>query len=76
MVKINANESVYEITKAHPEVVEIMIELGFTDVARPGMVHNVGRNVSLFQGATLRNFDWEAVKKAFKDKGYEISREE
>lgn len=75
MVKINANESVYEITKAYPEVSEIMIELGFTDIARPGMVYSVGRSTSLIKGAKLRNMDWSLIEKAFKEKGYELVEE-
>lgn len=73
MIMINSNETVYEITKAHPEVVEIMVELGFSDVLRPGMVHNVGRTVSLAKGAKLRNIEWEVIRKAFEEKGYELS---
>lgn len=73
MVKINPNDSVFEITKNHPEVVEIMMGLGFTDIARPGMVHNVGRETSLIQGAKLRNMDWSMIVKAFEEKGFELS---
>ena len=72
MIRINGNESVYEITKAHPEVVEVMMELGFTDVARPGMVHAVGRATSLFKGAKLRNIEWDEIVKTFAAKGFEL----
>lgn len=72
MIKINANDSVYEITKAHPEVVEVMLTLGFTDVARPGMVHGVGRETSLVKGAKLRNMDWDEIVKAFSEKGFDL----
>ena len=73
MIMINANDTVYEITKAHPEVVEIMVELGFSDVLRPGMVHNVGRSVSLAKGAKLRNIEWDVIQKAFEEKGFALS---
>lgn len=73
MIKINPNDSVYEITKQHPEVVEVMMSLGFTDVARPGMVHNVGRETSLLQGAKLRNMDWDVIVAAFRDNGFELA---
>lgn len=72
MTKIKATDSVYEITKAHPEVLEIMVGLGFSHILRPGLVHTIGRTVSLEKGARLRSIDWEKVKAAFAKKGFEI----
>lgn len=72
MTKIKATDSVYEITKAYPEVMEIMVGLGFSHILRPGMVHTIGRTVSLEQGARLRNIDLGKLKAAFAEKGFEI----
>lgn len=72
MTKIKATDTVYEITKAHPEVMEIMEGLGFHHILRPGLVHTTGRDVSLEKGAKLRNIDWEKLKAAFAEKGFEI----
>ncbi len=76
MTIISANDSIYEITKAHPEVVEIMVELGFADILRPGMLQNQGRSVSISKGAKLRGIEWETIRKAFEEKGFGLSAQE
>jgi hypothetical protein len=41
MTKLKATDNVYEITKTHPEVIEVMVSLGFSHILRPGIVHTV-----------------------------------
>lgn len=69
---IKMNQTIYEISKVYPEVVDIMVELGFSDIQRPGMLQTIGREITLEKGAKLRNIDVEVIQKAFKDKGFDL----
>lgn len=37
MVKINSTNKIYDIISKYPDVKEIMIELGFSDITKPLM---------------------------------------
>ena len=41
--KIDLNQSVYDITKTYPEVIDIMVNLGFDEIKKPAMLNSVGR---------------------------------
>ena len=43
--KIDLNQSVYDITKTYPEVIDIMVNLGFDEIKKPAMLNSVGRIV-------------------------------
>lgn len=72
MTHIQSNLSIYEITKNHPEIIDLMVSIGFQDILKPGLLQTTGRNISLEKGAKLRNIDFEVVKKAFEEKGFSI----
>lgn len=72
MTRIQSNLSIYEITKNHPEIIDIMVSIGFQDILKPGLLQTTGRNISLEKGAKLRNIDFEVVRKAFEEKGFSL----
>jgi hypothetical protein len=47
MNTIYLEDSVYTTLQHHPEVKELLIELGFTPLSQPQMVQTVGRITSL-----------------------------
>ncbi|WP_055105486.1 DUF1858 domain-containing protein [Paenibacillus ihumii] len=70
---IDLRKTVYELCTADPEIIEIMIGLGFEQLAKPGMLQSAGRLMTIPQGARLRRVELEAIKGAFRAKGYEIT---
>ena len=50
---IDMSIPVAEVVDKHPEVLEILVELGFKPLANPLMRNTVGRKVSLKQGSKL-----------------------
>ena len=48
---IDVSIPVAEVVDKHPEVLEILVELGFKPLANPLMRNTVGRKVSLKQGS-------------------------
>lgn len=69
---LRMDESIFEMVSRHPEVVEIMVELGFKDIAKPGMLQTAGRFMTLSKGIKLKKMDLETVKQAFERYGFEI----
>lgn len=68
---IDLNKNVYEIYKNNPEVLDIMKELGFKDIATPGMINTAGRFTKIPKGAALKGIDYEKIKQEFINRGYE-----
>lgn len=69
---IDLSKSVYEICKNHPDVIEIMKEIGFESIANPGMLNTAGRFMTIQRGASMKNISMEKIIEAFNNKGYEI----
>ena len=53
MNTIYLEDSVYKTLQHHPEVKELLIELGFTPLSQPQMVQTVGRITSLKKGSKI-----------------------
>lgn len=69
---VSMDESIYELVSRHPEVMDIMLELGFHDIAKPGMLQTAGRFMTLSKGIKLKKKDVDAVKLAFQSRGFEV----
>ncbi|MHA6533804.1 DUF1858 domain-containing protein [Paenibacillus sp. BAC0078] len=70
--KLSLEESIFELVNRHPEVVDIMVELGFHDITRPGMLQTAGRFMTLSKGVKLKRMDLETVRLAFERYGFEF----
>ena len=69
---LSLDESIFEMVSRHPEVIEIMVELGFKDIAKPGMLQTAGRFMTLSKGIKLKKMNLEHVKLTFERHGFEI----
>ncbi len=74
--KIDLTKSVYELCQQDPAVAEILAELGFAEITKPGMLQTVGRLMTIPKGAAMRHIDLTRVRQAFAARGYEISEED
>ena len=50
---IDVSIPVAQVIDQHPEVLDLLVELGFKPLANPIMRNTVGRKVSLTQGSKL-----------------------
>ncbi|AIQ65295.1 hypothetical protein D3C81_267310 [compost metagenome] len=66
------DETVYDLATRWPETVDIMVELGFKDIAKPGMLQTAGRFMTLEKGIKLKRMDADTVKEAFRSRGFSI----
>lgn len=69
---IDFNKTVYELCKENENVAEILAEIGFKDITKPGMINTAGRFMTIPKGAKAKDFNIEEIKKQFIKRGYEI----
>lgn len=72
MKEIDLKKSVYELTEAYPELVEILKELGFLGVANPVVRKTLGRVTTIPQGCEKQGKDLNEVIKKLEEKGFAV----
>lgn len=72
MKQVRAKDSVYAIASSYPEVVDILVDFGFTQIKQPKMLQSVGRIMTLEKGCNMRGFDYEKLKKVLYKQDYEV----
>ncbi|MBI4188016.1 MAG: DUF1858 domain-containing protein [Chloroflexi bacterium] len=72
MKEIDLSKSVYELTTAYPELIDILKELGFLGVANAVMRNTVGRVTTIPQGAQKMGQDLSAIIKKLAEKGFKV----
>ncbi len=70
--QLDLNKSVYELVQEYPELVDILKELGFTEITKPAMLHSVGRMTTIPKGAKLRHISMMKVVPALMRNGFEL----
>lgn len=76
MKEISSKTNIFNLINNNPDIKEIMAELGFVDILKPGMLNSAGRFMNLEKGAKLKAVDWEIIEKKFAEHGYKILRGE
>lgn len=70
--KLNLNKTVFELTQEYPELVDIMAELGFTEIKKKPMLHSVGKIMTIPKGAKMKNISMMDVVTALISNGFEL----
>lgn len=70
--EIDLSKTVYEICSSNPEIPDILYELGFQDIVKPGMLHTAGRFMTIPKGAAMKKISMDDVRRSFEEKGYTI----
>lgn len=70
---LDLDKSVASLVKEYPEVADIMVELGFTEIKNPAMLASVGRIMNLKKGSQMKKISMEEIVRAFREKGFEIT---
>ena len=72
MKEIDLKKSVYELTEAYPELIELLKGLGFLGVANPVARKTLGRMTTIPQGCEKQGKDLAEVLKQLEEKGFRI----
>ena len=70
MNTIYLEDSVYTTLQHHPEVKDLLIELGFTPLSQPQMVQTVGRITSLKKGSKIAKIPLDRISRQLALNGY------
>lgn len=74
--QIDLTIPVKQVIDAHPEIVDILVDLGFSPLANPAMRNTVGKVVSLEKGCKMINLPIEQLINELSWNGYSIKRGE
>lgn len=69
---IDFKDSVYEIYQKTPEITDILFELGFQDIVKPGMLHTAGRFMTIPKGALMKKISLDLIKDKLFERGFEV----
>ncbi len=69
---LKMDESIFELVDRHPEVIDIMVELGFHDIVKPGMLQTAGRFMTLSKGFKLKKIDKDTARLIFQQHGFKV----
>ena len=70
MNTIYLEDSVYTTLQNHPEVKDLLIELGFTPLSQQQMVQTVGRITSLKKGSKIAKIPLDTIIRQLELNGY------
>ncbi|MEI7884363.1 MAG: DUF1858 domain-containing protein [Clostridia bacterium] len=76
MKTIDFSKTVYELCSFDPAIKDILSELGFQDITKPGMLSTAGRFMTIPKGAAMKKMSMVSIQQEFKRRGYEIVEKE
>ncbi len=59
---VDFSKSVHDLCAADPDIINILAELGFTDILKPGMLNTAGRFMTIPKGAAMKKIDFEKIR--------------
>ena len=74
--QVDLSKTVYELCQNYPEIQDILKELGFSDIVKPGMLQTAGRFMTIPKGASLKKIDLNTVKTKLVEQGFQIVEED
>ncbi|MEM5568624.1 DUF1858 domain-containing protein [Aerococcus viridans] len=70
--QVDLNRPVKQVLDLHPELLDILVDLGFKPLANPAMRQSVGKVVTLKQGCKLINLPLEQLVNELQWNGYTV----
>lgn len=68
---LDLGKSVYELVKQYPELKDVMVEIGFKDMAKPMALNTVGKIMTIPKGCLIKGFNIPEVLRKLEDAGFE-----
>lgn len=73
--EIDLSQSVYSLCAEYPELVEVLVKLGFKDITKPGMMQTAGRVMTIPKGASMKKISLQEIEKELLENGFTIKEE-
>ena len=62
---LDMSKSVHDLAQEFPEFTQVMVDLGFTDIAKPAALNTVGRVMTVPRGCSIKGIDLDDAVRAF-----------
>jgi hypothetical protein len=72
MKEIDLNLSLFELTEAYPELIDILPGLGFAGVASPELRSTHGKVMTIPKGCEMHGKDLSEVVDVLREHGFEV----
>ena len=72
MKELDINNTVFELTEKYPELIDILVEMGFLGIKNPVVRNTIGRITTLKQGCQKQGKDLSEIIKKLEEKGYTV----
>ncbi|MGX7108060.1 DUF1858 domain-containing protein [Facklamia miroungae] len=70
--QVNISQPVSQAVEGRPDLLNLLVEIGFTPLANPKMLATVGRLTSIKKGAKLINVPIDSIIQKLQWNGYEV----
>jgi len=70
---LDENATIYELTRDHPALIDVLKELGFAGVANPVLRATVGRTMTLKAGCERMGKDYAQVLRELAARGWRFT---
>ena len=70
---LDLSKSVYDLVQQAPEVADIMVELGFSEITKKAMLHSVGRMMTIPKGSEVKGIPMDKIVDAFRQHGFDVT---
>lgn len=75
MKALDFNKSVHDLCQEYPELIDTLVELGFKDISKPGMLNTAGRIMTIPKGAQMKRIDIAEIKEKLAAAGFTVIEE-
>ncbi len=72
MIDISGKQSICDLVTKYPEIKELMAELGFKDILKPGMLQTMGKVMTIEKGARMKAISPERIRETFSNSGFNL----
>ena len=73
---IDLSKTVHDLCAENPEIAGILVEAGFADITKPGMLATAGRFMTIPKGARMKGIALEEIRALFARHGYRTTEGE
>lgn len=67
---VDLNKCIYDLCNEYKDLSEILHDLGFVDITKPGMLHTAGRFMTIKKGAFMKKISLDTIKERLSQYGY------
>lgn len=72
---LDLNKSIFDLCTEDPAIIDLLAEIGFTDITNPTIRNTAGRIMTLPKGAAMKKKNLAEIKDFFIKHGYLIKGE-